>query len=55
MGVRSQLETPLEIVIDGVSRRGVVMKPGKPFDVFVGQAATHYPAHTSPYSSYHMF
>ncbi|KAL1495700.1 hypothetical protein AB1Y20_016563 [Prymnesium parvum] len=32
-----RLDTPLEIVVDGVSRRGVVMKPGKPFDVYVGQ------------------
>jgi len=32
-----QLETPLEIVVDGVSRRGVVMKPGSPFDLYVGQ------------------
>lgn len=32
-----QLETPLEIVVDGLSRCGVVMKPGKPFDVYVGQ------------------
>jgi len=32
-----QLEAPLEIVVDGVSRRGVVMKPGSPFDLYVGQ------------------
>ena len=29
--------TPLEIVVDGMSRRGVVMKPDKPFEVYVGQ------------------
>ncbi len=32
-----RLETPLEVVVDGVSRKGVVMKPGSPFDVYVGQ------------------
>jgi len=32
-----QLDAPLEIVVDGISRRGVVMKPGKPFDLYVGQ------------------
>jgi len=32
-----RLDTPLEIVVDGESRHGVVMKPGKPFDVYVGQ------------------
>jgi len=32
-----QLEKPLEIVVDGLSRHGVVMKPEKPFDVYVGQ------------------
>ena len=31
------LDEPLEIVVDGLSRRGVVMKPGNPFDVYVGQ------------------
>jgi len=31
------LEEPLEIVIDGQSRHGVVMKPGKRFEVYVGQ------------------
>ena len=32
-----RLDAPLEIVVDGLSRRGVVMKPGKPFDMYVGQ------------------
>ena len=32
-----QLEDPLEVVIDAQSRNGVVMKPGKPFDVYVSQ------------------
>jgi len=32
-----RLETPLEIVVDGQSRHGVVMKAGKPFDVYVSQ------------------
>jgi len=32
-----QLPAPLEIVVDGVSRRGVVMKPNNPFDLYVGQ------------------
>ena len=32
-----RLDAPLEIMVDGVSRRGVVMKPGKPFDLYVGQ------------------
>ena len=32
-----RLDAPLEIVVDGQSRHGVVMKPGKPFDVYVGQ------------------
>lgn len=32
-----RLPTPLEIVVDGMSRRGVVMKPDKPFEVYVGQ------------------
>ena len=29
-----RLDAPLEIVVDGMSRRGVVMKQGKPFEVF---------------------
>jgi len=32
-----QLDAPLEIVVDGQSRHGVVMKPGKAFDVYVSQ------------------
>ena len=32
-----RLNEPLDVVIDGVSRHGVVMKPGKPFDVYVAQ------------------
>ena len=32
-----KLSSPLEIVVDGQSRHGVVMKPGKPFDVYVSQ------------------
>ena len=32
-----RLDTPLEVVIDAQSRNGVVMKPGKPFDVYVSQ------------------
>jgi len=32
-----RLDSPLEVVVDGESRHGVVMKPGKPFDVYVGQ------------------
>jgi hypothetical protein len=32
-----QLDQPLEVVVDGMSRRGVVMKQGKAFDVYVGQ------------------
>jgi len=32
-----QTEAPLEIVVDGTSRHGVVMKPGKGFDVYVSQ------------------
>jgi len=32
-----QLERPLEIVVDGLSRHGVVMKQDKAFDVYVGQ------------------
>ena len=28
-----RLDAPLEIVVDGMSRRGVVMKQGKPFEV----------------------
>jgi hypothetical protein len=32
-----RLPAPLEIVVDGVSRRGVVMKPSKKFDLYVGQ------------------
>jgi len=32
-----QLDDPLEIVVDGLSRHGIVMKPGKSFDVYVGQ------------------
>eukprot|EP00965_Chrysotila_dentata_P015877 525483-Pleurochrysis_carterae.AAC.1 len=38
----AQLDAPLEIVVDGISRRGVVMKPGKPFDLYVGQARPTY-------------
>ena len=29
--------SPLEIVVDGQSRHGVVMRPGKAFDVYVAQ------------------
>jgi len=32
-----RLADPLEVVVDGQSRHGVVMKMGKPFDVYVGQ------------------
>ena len=32
-----RLETPLEVVVDGMSRRGVVMKQDKPFEVYVAQ------------------
>jgi len=32
-----QTESPLEIVVDGQSRHGVVMRPGRSFDVFVAQ------------------
>jgi len=32
-----RLPSALEIVVDGESRHGVVMKPGKPFDVYVSQ------------------
>jgi len=32
-----RLDAPLEIVVDGMSRRGVVMKADKPFEVYVGQ------------------
>jgi hypothetical protein len=32
-----RLDAPLEIIVDGLSRRGVVMKPGMPFDMYVGQ------------------
>lgn len=31
------VDAPLEIVVDGQSRHGVIMKQGKPFDVYVGQ------------------
>ena len=30
--------SPLEVVVDGQSRHGVVMKPGKSFDLYVSQA-----------------
>jgi len=32
-----RLDKPLEVVVDGLSRHGVVMKADKPFDVYVGQ------------------
>jgi len=32
-----RLPEPLEVVVDGMSRRGVVMKPGKPFEVYIAQ------------------
>jgi len=32
-----QTEQPLEIVVDGQSRHGVVMRPGKSFDTYVSQ------------------
>jgi hypothetical protein len=32
-----RLGAPLEIIVDGMSRRGVVMKADKPFEVYVGQ------------------
>lgn len=32
-----RLADELEVVCDGLSRRGVIMKPGKPFDVYVAQ------------------
>lgn len=31
------LPEELEVVCDGLSRRGVIMKPGKPFDTYVAQ------------------
>ena len=33
----ARLSAPLEIVLDGRSCHGVVMKPGKPFDTYVSQ------------------
>ena len=32
-----RMDRPLEIVVDGLSRQGVVMKPGHPFELHVGQ------------------
>ena len=32
-----RLPEPLEIVVDGQTRHGVVMKPGKAFEVYVSQ------------------
>ena len=32
-----RLADPLEVVVDGQTRHGVVMKPGKPFEVYVSQ------------------
>ena len=32
-----RMDQPLEIVVDGLSRQGVVMKPGHPFELHVGQ------------------
>mmetsp|Transcript_10495 Transcript_10495/g.31210 ORF Transcript_10495/g.31210 Transcript_10495/m.31210 type:complete len:365 (-) Transcript_10495:337-1431(-) len=32
-----RLAEELEVVADGLSRRGVIMKPGKPFDTYVAQ------------------
>jgi hypothetical protein len=32
-----KLDEELEVVCDGLSRRGVIMKPGMPFDLWVQQ------------------
>jgi len=32
-----QMDEPLEIVVDGQSRHGVVMRPGRSFEVYVSQ------------------
>ena len=40
-----RLEQPLQIIVDGVSRRGVVMKPGHQFELYVGQVC-HLPLST---------
>ena len=40
-----QTEAPLEIVVDGQSRHGVVMRPGKSFDVHVSQIAAFMSTH----------
>ena len=32
-----QFEQPLQVVVDGLSHSAVIMKPGKDFEVYVGQ------------------
>jgi len=46
-----QLDGPLEIVVDGQSRHGVVMKPGKAFDVYVSQVDAYMALAQEQYSS----
>ena len=46
-----QTEQPLEIVVDGQSRHGVVMRPGKSFGVYVEQIAPFMQLQQEMYSS----
>ena len=46
-----QFDEPLEIVVDAASRHGVVMKPGKPFDVYVSQVDAFMAIAREQYSS----
>lgn len=46
-----QFDEPLEIVVDAASRHGVVMKPGKPFDVYVSQVDAFMAIAKEQYSS----
>ena len=45
------LTEPLEIVVDGQSRHGVVMRPGKSFGVYVEQIAPFMQLQQEMYSS----
>ena len=46
-----QTDAPLEIVVDGTARTGVVMRPGKSFDVYVSQVDSFLSLNQEQYSS----
>eukprot|EP00164_Ancoracysta_twista_P005423 GFYU01007430.1.p2 GENE.GFYU01007430.1~~GFYU01007430.1.p2 ORF type:complete len:140 (+),score=29.53 GFYU01007430.1:660-1079(+) len=47
-----KFDEPLEIVIDGLSNSGVVMKPGKSFGVYVTQMDAYMSDASNPHGTY---